>query len=806
MATIIDYLNKIKTAVYGKDVRQSIIDAIQQCYYDGKAGTVDLKARQDIDLANVRIDNIVSLPEGSTAADAELQDIRVGADGTTYDSAGTAIREQISSLSEEIVHLIDGVELKKTVVTLEDATYKVNNVLYAKDDVVLGVYYDPETGEVKTTSSESASAMSPMIPAIGGSIIKLPQKVDVTFFDKRKKYISGVKCNDSSAQNVIVPDDATWYALSTSTWGNNFKKGVHGYVLVYVNAYASEWHYETINGGVQWEDVYGTEEVLQTIEDAAELKRLWSDNEENIKTSENLGRVFDVEETILEGGVQYPFKIGEYSKYPMVIPLSNDKNWQLYFKDSDGNFINGTDSDGHTVGRPDIGTWSFRSDSILVITSEKGGRIDIYVTMDEFNERKPHASTSFTFNSTPQYIIFGSRVSHDRQFFEEQSENKLLRSRINAIQSWGLLEQINDYVQGKVDARFNDDLKQRVRIESIRTMNETRDALRIGTYNIYGAGQGQANWDCVREQIKDYGLDICAMQEVKDPLAVGGFTKLFADEMTNWVMPYASTNGDAYPTNTRSTVSRYPIVSCSEYEFEKWSSDRRYLQKCEIQLPLHQDRVGSDQIKLSVYNTQLEVLPGTGNATNRIAEAQQILADIANDMNPFIIVCMDSNDFSPDKEIWKMFEEAGFTYAISIKTQTVRDQDNCIDQIFVNKNLHVLNSDVINSMLYKFYSSEGYRAVSDHDLCFADIQFDYDGFYCIKQTLTNVTTDCDVVTIDNNEPLTINLTAHNGFMLGTVKVRMGANDVTSSVYADGVITIQKVMGDISIIAIGTVTT
>lgn len=42
------YLNKILEAVYGKDVRQAIHDGIQQCYYDGKAGSIDLEARQQI--------------------------------------------------------------------------------------------------------------------------------------------------------------------------------------------------------------------------------------------------------------------------------------------------------------------------------------------------------------------------------------------------------------------------------------------------------------------------------------------------------------------------------------------------------------------------------------------------------------------------------------------------------------------------------------------------------------------------------------------------------------------------------------
>lgn len=96
MSNIEQNLQKILTSRYGKDVRQSIHDSIHDCYEDGKAGSVDLVAREQI--ANL----VANAGDGSK--DSELVDIRIGYNGTEYPSAGEAVRGQVGKLSEDIIN------------------------------------------------------------------------------------------------------------------------------------------------------------------------------------------------------------------------------------------------------------------------------------------------------------------------------------------------------------------------------------------------------------------------------------------------------------------------------------------------------------------------------------------------------------------------------------------------------------------------------------------------------------------------------------------------------------------------------
>lgn len=83
----------------------------------------ETNARNEADIVlGERINEIIALPDGSTTADAELVDIRIGADGHVYSSAGDAVRGQVADLNNKIDDVGDNYATK----VIESETSTIN--------------------------------------------------------------------------------------------------------------------------------------------------------------------------------------------------------------------------------------------------------------------------------------------------------------------------------------------------------------------------------------------------------------------------------------------------------------------------------------------------------------------------------------------------------------------------------------------------------------------------------------------------------------------------------------------------------
>lgn len=141
MAEIKDYLAEIITAVYGRDVRQAIHDAINQCYVDGKADTRVQKAEINDDgkLILTRYDGVVidcGVARGPQGIQGEtgpqgkqgLQGIQgvqgeTGPQGATGPKGETGPQGPVGPAPEVTVSRVG----KVTTVTIGDKSFTIND-------------------------------------------------------------------------------------------------------------------------------------------------------------------------------------------------------------------------------------------------------------------------------------------------------------------------------------------------------------------------------------------------------------------------------------------------------------------------------------------------------------------------------------------------------------------------------------------------------------------------------------------------------------------------------------------------------
>lgn len=146
--------------------------------------------KKEIDVERQRINNLTKLQEGSTTGDAELADVRVGADGKTYTSAGEAVREQVSELKKDLIDEIDlnnYINKSTLVITGERPNILLNR----------GFVIDKTGNVIQHVNNYKAYAVSDPIQVEPRELYKISafmdyNKVMLAFYDISGKYVGGI--------------------------------------------------------------------------------------------------------------------------------------------------------------------------------------------------------------------------------------------------------------------------------------------------------------------------------------------------------------------------------------------------------------------------------------------------------------------------------------------------------------------------------------------------------------------------------------------------------------------------------------
>lgn len=126
-----------------ESTKQASLEAITNDVKQTSAARI-LEMETELAVERKRINNLTTLGEGSTTGDAELLDMRIGADGRTYDTSGDALRKQVKRLNDHVLpsYYLD---FKRRVDELE-ASNNTGKIYQATEDSLRVIENEVTTG------------------------------------------------------------------------------------------------------------------------------------------------------------------------------------------------------------------------------------------------------------------------------------------------------------------------------------------------------------------------------------------------------------------------------------------------------------------------------------------------------------------------------------------------------------------------------------------------------------------------------------------------------------------------------------
>lgn len=192
-----------------------------------------------LSVERARIDSMVS---GATADGAEVVDIRVGADGKTYGSAGTAVRAQIAKLSDELQYITEREydDITGSIVFNTHKLLTINGVTdYDGEAAVCSDAIPVQRSEVYRITSRTEYKNNCIVLFTGADNAAVVEALGVATSPDKVQF---------DGQIVVVPDGAAY--MYVGSWNFDSRKVDIGRLIVKANClpdYAVN-HYT----GIKW--------------------------------------------------------------------------------------------------------------------------------------------------------------------------------------------------------------------------------------------------------------------------------------------------------------------------------------------------------------------------------------------------------------------------------------------------------------------------------------------------------------------------------------------------------------------------